>query len=130
MKHVTPLPGGFMIIGMFGFLFATLFLGNYSLNWAFIVGTMSIIVFAASMISMTKAPVEEELLLDEHTSERARRVKVYTLKEYKAHKELLAARHKREKEALEENKPVIKSKKVTTKKASKKTTSTKKRKGK
>ena len=123
-QNVAPLSGGVMIAGMFGFLIAIMFLKNYSLNWAFIVGTVSAIVFVASMISVTKSPVEEELLLDEHTSERRRRVKIYTLKEYKAHELLMKEKHKRELEALKEAKPESKK---TVKKAKKKKTSTKKK---
>lgn len=126
-QHVAPLSGGMMIIGMFGFLVAIMFLKNYSVNWAFIVGTVSAILFVASLISTTKGPVEEELLLDEHTEDRRKRVKIYTLAEYKKHEELMRARHKEELAALKEAKPEIKSKKKT-KKTTKRKTSTKKKK--
>lgn len=123
-QNVAPLSGGVMIVGMFGFLIAVMFLKNYSLNWAFIVGTVSAIVFVASLISMTHAPIEDELLLDEHISDRRRRVKIYTLKEYKAHELLMKERHKRELEALKKSKP---DSKKTVKKANKKKTLTKKK---
>lgn len=130
-ERITPLSGGFMIVGLFGFLFSVMFLKNYSLNWAFIVGSVSAIVFVASIISTTNAPVEEELLLDEHTSERRRRVKVYTLEEYKEHKERLKAQHQRELENLEKLKPRKETitkvvKKIRSKPKAKKTTSSKK----
>jgi len=123
-QNIAPLSGGMMIIGMFGFLIAIMFLKNYSLNWAFILGTISIIIFVASLISVTQAPVEEELLLDEHISERRRRVKIYTLKEYEAHELLMKEKHKRELEELKKYKPKpVK----TVKKATKKKTLTKKK---
>ena len=122
-QQVAPLSGGFMLLGMFGFLIAVMFVKNYSLDWAFILGSVSAIMFVASMISMTKAPVEEELLLDEHISDRKRRVKIYTLKEYKAHEALMKEKHKQELQALKEAKPEVKPKnKPNTKKTSKKST--------
>ena len=61
----APLPGSFMIVALFGFLFAVFFLKDYSLPWTFVVATFSIIMFAASLLSMTFAPVEDELLMDD-----------------------------------------------------------------
>lgn len=76
MFKVAPLSGGFMLTGMFGLLFATMFLNQYSLNWAFIVGIVSFSMFVASMISMTKAPIEDELLIDEHIADRKKRITI------------------------------------------------------
>jgi len=115
-NKIAPLSGGFMIVGMFGFLFALIFLRNYSLNWAFIVGSVSTIIFVASLISTTYAPVEEELTLDEPLSERKRRVKIYSLKEYEEHLKQLKQRQKKEIEELKKQKPKTRSKKSSTKK--------------
>ncbi len=122
-NKIAPLSGGFMLVGIFGFLFAIMFLRNYSLNWAFVIGSISVIVFIASMISTTYAPVEEELTLDEPLSKRKDRVRIYSLKEYKQHLEALKEEHKKELEDLKKRKPKKKSvKKSPTKKSAKKTT--------
>ncbi|MGE0792629.1 MAG: hypothetical protein AB7V77_00450 [Candidatus Woesearchaeota archaeon] len=76
MFKVAPLSGSFMLVSMLGILISTLFLKNYSLNWAFIVGFISICMFVASFISMTYAPIEEELAIDEHHEVRKARIKV------------------------------------------------------
>ena len=67
---VAPLSGSFMITAIIGFLIATMFLPQYSLNWAIIVGIISFAMFIASVISMTKAPVEDELALDGEGAQR------------------------------------------------------------
>ena len=66
----APLSGGFMITSMIGFLIATMFLPQYSPTWAVVIGVISVMLFVASVISMTKAPVEEELALDEGAKKR------------------------------------------------------------
>ena len=73
---VAPLSGGFMLVSIFGFLFATLFLSKFeaAIDWAFSIGFLSVIMFIASVISMTFAPVEDELLIDEHHTQRKKRV--------------------------------------------------------
>ena len=62
---VAPLSKGFMITSILGILISTMFLPEYSLTWAVTVGIVSFVMFIASVISMTHAPVEEELALDE-----------------------------------------------------------------
>lgn len=65
---VAPLSGTFMLVAILGFLFSTMFLWNlpggesYALALAILFSTM----FIASVISMTYAPVEDELAIDEH----------------------------------------------------------------
>ena len=93
---VAPLNGGFMLMSIFGFLFATLFLAKYTQTWSFTIGFVSVLMFFASMISMTKAPVPEELLIDEHISDRTSRVTVMSKKHYAQHlKELEAKKTKK-----------------------------------
>jgi formate-dependent nitrite reductase membrane component NrfD len=60
----APLPGSFMILGMFGFIFALVFLREVSPPWTFITATFSVMLFGASLLSMTYAPIEDELLVD------------------------------------------------------------------
>ena len=79
---VAPLSRGFFLVSIFGFLFSIMFLKQYSMTWAFVVGFFSVIMFIASMISTTKGPVEEELLLDEPPEQRKGRVRI----EYPARK--------------------------------------------
>lgn len=80
--EVAPLSGGFMLTSIIGFLFAVMFLKNYSLSWAIVIAVVSFVMFIASMISMTKAPIEDELAIDEHYIERKERVKKLTKHEY------------------------------------------------
>lgn len=54
-----------MIAAILGVLISTMFLPQYSLTWAVTVGIISFVMLIASMVSMTKAPVEDELALDE-----------------------------------------------------------------
>ena len=121
-QDIHPLSGGFMLFGLFGFLFALTFLRNYSLNWSFLVGSISAIMFVASMISMTHNPIEDELLIDEHISKRKNRVKIYSLKEWKEHETRLRLRHELQLKKLNSLKPkttIKKTKKKTSKKSSK-----------
>lgn len=94
---VAPLNGGFMLISVFGFLFATLFLAKYSQTWSFTIGFISVLMFFASIISMTKAPVPEELLIDEHISQRKDRITIMSKKHYEQHLKELEAKKKNKK---------------------------------
>ncbi len=116
--EVAPLSGGFMLTGIIGFLFALMFLRSQSLPWATVVVVISSTMLIASMISMTRAPVEEELTLDEHHTERKNRVKKLNYREYKALQE-------KEKSARITRKRVIK--KVTPKRAQAKKKTVKKK---
>ena len=116
---VAPLSGGFMLISIFGFLFAALFLSKYSSTWAFAIGFISAIMFFASMISMTKAPVPEELMIDEHITERKERITIMSKKQYEKHiKDLEAKKKKTSKTKSKTKKKVVK--KTTKKKVGKK----------
>ncbi|MGM5480784.1 MAG: hypothetical protein ACQESE_00055 [Nanobdellota archaeon] len=110
---VAPLSQGFFLASIIGFLIAVMFLSKYSLPWSIVLGVVSAVMFLASMISMTKAPVEDELALDEHVSGRKDRVVVLSKKEYDALKKV-------------EEESIAKTKKSS----SPKTSSSKKRKGK
>ncbi|MFW5866144.1 MAG: hypothetical protein ACOCU6_03565 [Nanoarchaeota archaeon] len=81
-ESIAPLSKGFFLTSIFGFLIAVMFIANYSLAWATIIGILCVVMFLASVISMTKAPVEEELALDEHVKGRDDRVVVMSKKEY------------------------------------------------
>ena len=61
---IAPLSKGFMITAILGLLISTMFLANYSLTWAVTLGVVSFVMLIASVISMTYAPVEDELSLD------------------------------------------------------------------
>ncbi len=76
MFKVAPLSSSFMLVSIIGIIISTMFLSKLSLNWAFIVGFISICMFIASFISMAKSPIEEELMIDEPHEVRNARVKV------------------------------------------------------
>jgi len=114
---VAPLSGGFMLMSIFGFLFAALFLSKYSSTWSFAIGFISAIMFFASMISMTKAPVPEELMIDEHITERKERITIMSKKQYE--------KHLKDLESKKSSKPKSKTKKSTKKKVVKKVSKSK-----
>jgi len=60
MYKVAPLSSGFMAIGMLGFMAVIVYtsFGRLDSTWGFTLGTFFVIMFVASMISMTHAPVE------------------------------------------------------------------------
>lgn len=84
--EVAPLSGSFLLVSIFGFLFSVFFIANLpgGLPWAWAIGLICFIMFVASMISVTRAPVEEELALDEHYTDRRKRVRYLSYKEMKA----------------------------------------------
>ena len=65
-----------MLVSMLGILLSTMYINKFSIPWAFTIGFLSLCMFIASIISMTKAPIEEELQIDEHHKVRKSRVKV------------------------------------------------------
>jgi len=73
---VAPLSGTFMLVSLFGIFFSVLILSKSSVTWAVTIGFLSFFAFIASVISMTYAPVEDELLIDESFSNRKRRVRI------------------------------------------------------
>jgi hypothetical protein len=73
---VAPLSGTFMLASLFGIFFSVLILSKSSVTWAFTIGFLSLIAFIASVISMTYAPVEDELLIDESFSDRKKRIRI------------------------------------------------------
>lgn len=81
---VAPLSGGFMLLSLMGILFSVLFLHNYSLDWSFTVGFVSTLMFIASVISMTYADVEEELILDKALRHQSKQVYILSKEEYDA----------------------------------------------
>ena len=62
--NIAPLSKGFMVTAILGILISTMFLPEYSITWAFTLGIISFVMFIAAVISMTYAPVEDELALD------------------------------------------------------------------
>ena len=82
VMKVAPLSGTLLLVGMLGFLVALFLVLPYSLNFGILVAVFSFMLIAASMISTTYGPVEEELALDEHHSERKKRVYTLTKAEY------------------------------------------------
>jgi hypothetical protein len=95
--QIAPLSGKVLLVGMFGFLFSLFVVIPLSLNFGVLLAVFSFILIIASMISTTHGPVEEELALDEHHSERDDRVYTLTKKEYEvwlAHKRSLQKKSK------------------------------------
>ena len=57
MVKYAPLSGGFMIASIVGFLVSSIYIADFSINWGFALAVVFVIMFIASIISMTKAPV-------------------------------------------------------------------------
>lgn len=76
---VAPLSGTFMITSIFGFLISTMYLTNIpgAESYAFTLALIFGIMFIASVISMTYAPIEAELAIDEPYEIRRARKKSY-----------------------------------------------------
>ena len=64
MYKVAPLSGGFFLVSIFGFLISVIYIMDISETWGFSFALLSVMMFIASFISMTKAPVDEQLHLE------------------------------------------------------------------
>lgn len=125
--EVAPLSGSFMLVSIFGFLFSVFFISKLpgGLPWAWAIGLVSFAMFIASVISMTRAPVEDELALDEHYKDRRKRVRFLTYKEMKAYDE--KKREELRKASKPESQAMTRKSSVKTKQTSRKKANTKKR---
>lgn len=83
-KDIAPLSGSFLLVGLFLLFLGLLVIIPISLNYGLLVTIFGGIMVIASLISTTYGPVEAELALDEHVSERKQRVKKLSKKEYDA----------------------------------------------
>ena len=61
LPKVTPLPGSFMITAIVGFFISVVYVFPRSANWGFTFTLFFILMFIASMISVSYAPVDEHL---------------------------------------------------------------------
>ena len=61
LRNIAPLSGGFMITSIVGFLVTITFTmsGRISTSWGFSFTLIFVLMFIASLISMTYGPVEE-----------------------------------------------------------------------
>lgn len=60
MYKVAPLSSSFMVIGMLGFMAVVVYtsFGKLDPTWGFTLGLFFVLIFVASMVSMTYAPIE------------------------------------------------------------------------
>jgi len=56
-SKIVPLSGSFMIAGIFGFAISALYVYPRTATWGFLLALFFVLVFIASLISMTYAPV-------------------------------------------------------------------------
>jgi hypothetical protein len=56
-KYV-PLKNTFVISSIVGFFVSVIYISKYSFNWSVSLGLIFLMMFIASMITMTKAPVK------------------------------------------------------------------------
>lgn len=64
MYKVAPLSGSFMLTSMMGFLISAIYVFPRSMSWGFTFGIFFTVMFVASLISMTYAPIEAEWRMD------------------------------------------------------------------
>jgi len=72
--QAAPLSSGYMLASMLGFLIAVIAIVPISLSWGAAIAFIFALMFIASVISMTHAPVEAELEID-HEQKRARQTR-------------------------------------------------------
>ena len=58
VTNVAPLSGGFMITSILGFLISAMYVYDKSNRWGFTFGLFFMMMFVASLISMTYGPDE------------------------------------------------------------------------
>ena len=61
LSNVAPLNGGFMITSMIGFIISATYVANASAKWGFTFAIFFVLMFVASLISMTYGPDEAML---------------------------------------------------------------------
>ena len=61
----APLSSSFMLTAIIGFLISVIMIFPKNQQWGFAFATVFVLMFAASMISMTHAPIGDELHIDE-----------------------------------------------------------------
>ena len=62
----APLSSGFMLASIIGFLVSVVYVWNLNKSFGFTFAIIFAVMFVASIVSMTHAPVEAELALDHH----------------------------------------------------------------
>lgn len=60
--NIAPLSGGFMLSALVGFLVSVFYLYGVSKPWGFTLAFFSVILFIASMLSMTYGPDDVDYL--------------------------------------------------------------------
>ncbi|MBI4738028.1 hypothetical protein HY772_00410 [Candidatus Woesearchaeota archaeon] len=67
---VAPLKSSFMLISMLGFMISVVYtsFGKLSETWGFTFGFVFALMFVASLISMTHAPIDQQLKMAEDFS--------------------------------------------------------------
>ena len=63
--NIVPLSGGFMLTSIVGFLISAIYVYPRSATWGFTFSLFFVLMFVASLISMTKAPVDDHLKIHE-----------------------------------------------------------------
>lgn len=74
-KGFDPLSSSFMVISMMGFIMTAVYTnsGKLAVSWGFSFLMIFSIMFIASVISMTKAPVEAELQIDQRRKKKEKK---------------------------------------------------------
>lgn len=72
-RNIDPLPSSFMVISIIGCIITAVYSnsGKLDIAWALSFLIVFSIMFIASIISMTKAPIEAEIQIDQIERKRA-----------------------------------------------------------
>lgn len=76
--HIQPLPSGYMLTSIIGFLVATLYImPDISADWGIAIGVFFLILFIASVVSMSSVPNGNLALEEAHMRELAIHHKIH-----------------------------------------------------
>ena len=65
---VAPLPSSFLLVSILGFIISAMYVYKVEKSFGFAFMLVFAIMFIASMISMSNAPVEAQIDMDHHVS--------------------------------------------------------------
>jgi formate hydrogenlyase subunit 3/multisubunit Na+/H+ antiporter MnhD subunit len=74
--RITPLSSGFMLTSMIGALISAMYIYDYSASFGFSLFLIFTLMFIASMVSMTLAPLEADFDLVDRKEKSKRKTKI------------------------------------------------------
>jgi uncharacterized protein (DUF58 family) len=78
MDKVVPLKSSFALASLLGFLITVIYSGRIGYDWSFALAFLFALMFVASMVSMKKAPIDEQIEMNPDLVGERRKVKSRT----------------------------------------------------